>query len=155
MDIINIIEKYPSERDCLEHLKELREKCKIICANCACKEFKWIADSNEMECKHCRSRLRINNETVLENSILPKKYWFIAIYILSSSIRPISVTELQKRLAFPNDEPVIEMVNHLKLLLKNMNGECTFETLLLACVQRQTEIQYTNTQECQGKLIQC
>ena len=136
MNLLNFIEKFPEENDCLEYFKAIREKSGVICKKCGHNKHKWLAGKNQFECEQCRNRISIKSGTVMENSKLPIKYWFITIHILTSSKKIFSASELQKKLGYPEYEPVCEMLANLHLVMDNGEDEYKFERILFACLKQ-------------------
>lgn len=139
MNLLNFLERFPEESDCIDYLKIIREKSGIICNNCGHNKHDWLAGSNQFECNHCGNLTGIKSGTVMENSELPVKYWFITMYILTSSIKTFSVSELQKKLDYPEYGPVCEMLYDLRFVLEKEDDEYIFERLLHACSKNQID----------------
>ena len=137
MNLLNFIERFPKENDCLEYFIDIREKHGIICKKCGHNKHKWLSGKNWFECEQCENSIDIKSGTIMENSKLPIKYWFITMYLLTSSNKTFSASELQKQLGYPEYEPVCEMLHNLHLVMDNGDNEYRFERLLLACTKDQ------------------
>lgn len=137
MNLLNFIERFQEENDCLEYFKAIREKSGVICKKCGHNKHNWLAGKVQFECKQCGNRISIKSDTIMENSRLPIKYWFITVHILTSSKKTFSASELQKHLGYTEYEPVCEMLHNLHLVMDKGGEEYTFEWLLFACVKNQ------------------
>ena len=137
MNLLNFIRRFSEENDCLEYFKAIREKSGVICKKCGHNKHNWLAGKVQFECKQCGNRISIKSGTVMENSKLPIKYWFITIHILTSSKKTFSASELQKQLGYPEYEPVYEMLYKLRMVMDNGVDEYKFDMILFACAKNQ------------------
>ena len=137
MNLLNFIERFQDENDCLEYFKAMREKSGVICKKCGHNKHNWLSGKNWFECKQCGNQISIKSGTLMENSKLPIKYWFITMHILTSSKKTFSASELQKQLGYPEYKPVCEMLYKLCLVLDNRVDEYKFDRILFACAKNQ------------------
>ncbi|MHB9141406.1 MAG: transposase [Paludibacter sp.] len=138
MNLLSFIQQFPGETDCLEYFRLAREKVGITCTRCGNKQHQWLPGKSYFECICCRNHTSINSGTILENTVLPIKYWFITIQLLTSTEVSISSSEIQNLLGVKQPEPVYDMCNKLKLLIEN--GATNFDSLLMACATNHPEI---------------
>lgn len=100
--ITNMMESLNTEHKCREYLEELLWSGSPICTNCLSQrdnhykvkqkgEFKGI-----YKCKDCRKYFNIKIGTMFENSAIPLKKWFYAIYVFTSHKKGISSHQLAK-----------------------------------------------------------
>ncbi|MBI9039194.1 MAG: transposase [Bacteroidales bacterium] len=151
MDLLNFIERFQDENDCFEYFKSIREKSGIICKKCGHNKHIWLAGKVQFECKQCGNRISIKSGTVMENSKLPIKCWFITIHILTSSKKTFSALEIQRYLGYPEYKSVCEMLHNLHLVMDKGSNEYTFKGLLFACVNNQIP-RYETTNDQQHSL---
>ncbi|OYT13988.1 MAG: hypothetical protein B6I19_02345, partial [Bacteroidetes bacterium 4572_114] len=137
MNLLNFIERFPEEKDCVNYLKTIRERSGVVCNSCGHTEHNWLDSTDQFECKRCGNLMSIKSGTIMENSELPIKYWFTTMYILTSSIKSYSASELQKKLDYPEYGPVCEMLYDLRFVLEKEDDEYIFERLLSACTKNQ------------------
>lgn len=71
----------------------------------------------------------------MENSGLPLKYWFSAIYRLTSSSYNFSMAEIQEMISDAEQVHVHEMSEKLNVSLGRLKKDRTFDQLLLACIE--------------------
>ena len=138
MNLLSFIQQFPGETDCLEYFRSVREKVGVTCTKCGNKQHQWLSGKSYFECTCCGNHTPINSGTILENTVLPIKYWFIAIQLLTSTDEPVSSSKIQNLLGVKQPEPVYDMCNKLKLLIEN--GETNFDSLLMACATNHPEI---------------
>lgn len=73
----------------------------------------------------------------MENTKLPIKYWFITMFMLTSSDQVFSTSELQQKLGCMEYEQVDEMLNNLNAIMNKTKIKYTFDSLLYACLKNQ------------------
>jgi hypothetical protein len=104
---------------CIQFIRRLKEESGIICPKCDNHTHYWKKDKKKFECKKCTHRTSLKKGTVMENSNLPLRYWFLVIAYLSMNNNGISALQVQKELQHNRYEPVLRMVKKVKLLPDN------------------------------------
>jgi len=117
MNLLNFVEKYPNEASCKLKFKELREKEGVVCRKCGHTEHYWLSTIDHFKCKKCGTRTTLKSGTVMENSKLPYRYWFVAMHLITSTKKPISALELQRQLGHKFYEPVWAMLHKLRIVM--------------------------------------
>lgn len=152
MDIFDFIERFPNEQECLTYFIETRQKTGIQCQKCGCMKNSWLAGIDRFVCKKCGNQFGIKSGTLMENSKLPIKHWFIAIQLLTSSNDNFSITEIQEKISGAEQNEVLEMVKVLKAHLDKLKNGQSFDQLLQACLVNQGQIPGIKTDK-QNNLI--
>lgn len=134
MDLFDFIERFPRENDCIEYFISMREKAGIQCQLCKHNKHIWISTLNQFECAECNNHISIKSGTVMENSKLSIKYWFIAIQLLTSTTEKYTISEIQKKLNGAEPEQVSQMLASLNSCLENPGNGLSFDQLLLTCI---------------------
>lgn len=123
VNLLNFIGKFPDEDSCIYYYKSIREKVGIKCSKCGYDNHYWNKSKNQFECKRCKYRTTIRKGTILENSKLPLRYWFIAIHLITSTKKTFSASELQRQLGHSRYEPIWEMLHKLRLVMGRRDDE--------------------------------
>lgn len=123
MNLLNFIEKFPDENSCLLHFKLVREQVGVKCKKCGNLEHYWLQGKQQFECKNCKYRPTIKAGTILENSKLPIRYWYITIHLITSTKKTFSASELQRQLGHSRYEPVWEMLHKLRIVMGRRDDE--------------------------------
>jgi len=131
MNVLSFIQQFPGETDCLEYFRVVREKAGITCSKCGNKKHYWLPGKSHFECTCCGNYTSINSGTIMENTELPIKYWFITIHLLTSTNKFVSSSEIMNQLGLKQSESVLDMCYKLNLLIED--GEIDFDGLLMAC----------------------
>jgi hypothetical protein len=127
MKLLEFTQKYPDEESCIAKLRELRERDVHVCPKCGHKEWYWKGDKLCYECKKCHHRESIRKGTVMENSKLPFRYWFVTMHLLTATKNTFSALELQRQLGHKRYQPVWEMLHKLRSVMGKRDGKYTFE----------------------------
>ena len=123
VNLLNFIEKFPNEDSCIAYYKDIRIQVGIKCNKCGHDQHYWNKSKNQFECKQCKYRTTIKKGTILENSKLPLRYWFIAIHLITSTKKTFSASELQRQLGHSRYEPIWEMLHKLRLVMGRRDDE--------------------------------
>jgi len=134
MNLFEFLERFPGENDCLNYFIETRQKAGVSCRKCGSNKHVWSAEFDRFECVKCGNRIGVKSGTLMENSKLPVKYWFIAIQLLTSSSDNFSIAELQEKISGAEQNEVLKILEILKAHLDKLENDHSFEQLLLACI---------------------
>lgn len=114
MNLIEFIERFPTEEICRAHYKEQRESQGIRCRKCGDEKHYWISVESRWRCKSCGGTQTLRSGTVMESSNLPVRDWYIAMHLLTSTKKSFSALELQRQLGRKRYEPVWYMLHKLR-----------------------------------------
>ena len=102
--IDNFNNEYPDNDSCLEWLKNFLYPAGIVCINTKCKKFNEITPHHKIKgrmcysCDYCGNHVYPMANTIFEGSTTPLKYWYHAIFIMSSTRCGISAKQLQREI---------------------------------------------------------
>ena len=113
MNLFEFTEKFPNEESCKKKFKEYREKVGVICSKCKNDTHYWKKNRNEWECKKCKHRTTLKSGTVMHNSKLSFRYWFMAMPLLTSTKNTFSAKEIQRQLGHKRYEPIWAMLRSI------------------------------------------
>ncbi len=89
--------QFPDEKACRDYLEKLRWNGVPVCAQCgSIRKIYHIKDGKILTCADCRKQFTVRVGTIFEDSALPLKKWFLAIYMLNSHKKGISSCQLAK-----------------------------------------------------------
>jgi len=108
------MESYQDEESCKLKFKEVRDKAGVTCKRCSGTTHYWLQSKQMYQCKKCRFRTSLKSGTILEASKLSFQYWFIAMYLMSSTKKSISVYEVQRQLGHKRYEPIWAMTHKIR-----------------------------------------
>lgn len=123
MKLLEILERFSNENSCKLAFIKHREAFGITCKHCKHKQHYWKKDKEQWECKNCHFRTTIKSGTVMHNSKLPFRYWFLAIHLLTSTKNDFSAKEVQHQLGHKRYEPIWAMLHKLRGIMGEREEE--------------------------------
>lgn len=123
MNLIEFFKSFPDEESCKQKFIEYRKEAKIVCSKCGSVEHYWKSDKEQFECKSCKTRTTLKSGTVMHNSKLPYRQWFIAMHLLTSTKKSFSAKEIQRQLGHKRYQPVWHMVHKLRSIMGKRDEE--------------------------------
>ncbi len=100
MELTNLLDcstAFPDEKTCRNYLIQARWGNKIKCVHCGFDEKIYrIRDGRLLKCAKCRKQFTVKVGTMFEDSAIPLRKWFFAIFILSSHKKGISSLQLSR-----------------------------------------------------------
>tara|TARA_Y100001935_G_C17200454_1_gene454781 strand:- start:6 stop:929 length:924 start_codon:yes stop_codon:yes gene_type:complete len=112
--LIKFIEAFPDEKSCKFHFKSVREQQGIICKKCGSKKHYWLKAKFQWQCSECNFRTTLRSGTMMENSNLPFRKWYLAMAFMSYSKKGISAKELQRQLDHSRYESIWSMMHKIR-----------------------------------------
>ena len=98
MTLLEFNVKFGTEEQCREHLFEKRFGDGFICPKCGHEHGVKVATRLLMQCSKCHNQVSITSGTVMNDTKMPVRKWYFAIYLITSSKRGISSKELQRQI---------------------------------------------------------
>lgn len=117
MNILEFPQKFPTEQSCKEAFIAKRIELGIICKKCGGASHKWKKKREQWECKKCAYRTTVKSGTVMENSKLPFRYWFIAMHLLTCTKKSFSAKEIQRQIEHKRYEPIWAMLHKIRSVM--------------------------------------
>ncbi len=94
--LFEMIEAFPDEQSAIDHLREIRWKDGVYCPHCGSDKIYYFSDNKNHKCGDCRKRFSIKVGSIFEDSKLPLRKWFMAIWLITSHKKGISSVQLAK-----------------------------------------------------------
>lgn len=117
MTIIEFIERFSDENECKLYFKEVREKEGIVCKRCGCSKHYWLNKRGVYECSECKFRTSLKSGTVMENSRLPFRTWFLIMLFMTSTKKGISACEMQRQVGHQRYETIWNIMHRLRAVM--------------------------------------
>ncbi len=96
-NVIELMQVFSNEKDCLNHLKLLRWDGNPYCPHCgSCSKIYELKDGKTFKCSYCHRTFTLEIGTIFQDSPLPLQKWFLAIYLVTSHKKGISSIQLSK-----------------------------------------------------------
>jgi len=97
--LFDMMEAFPTEQHAVDHLRTLRwgsDDQGAYCPHCGSVRVMHFSDNKTHKCSDCRKRFSIKVGTIFEDSKIPLRKWFMAIWLLTSHKKGIASTQLAK-----------------------------------------------------------
>ena len=98
MDLIKLMDNFHSEEECREVLEELRWPNGLACLRCGSMHIRRSPSRNQYDCADCGYQFSVTAGTMLHDSHLPLRKWFLAVYLMTESKKGISSLQLKRTL---------------------------------------------------------
>lgn len=104
-NLMELCETFKTEQDCIKYFIEVRYNGKVKCPfkECVANEFNdeknkiySFKDGKTFKCSCCKKRFSVRVGSIFEDSNIPLKKWFMAIYLITSHKKGISSCQLAK-----------------------------------------------------------
>ena len=96
--LLQMMEAFPDEQTCIDHLRAIRWRDGAYCPHCGGTKIYHFSDNRTHKCGDCRQRFSIKVGTIFEDTKLPLRKWFIAIWLVTSHKKGVASTQLAKDL---------------------------------------------------------
>lgn len=96
--LIDFTDKFSSEAVCSDYLFKIRFGQGESCPYCKHDKIYKFSSGRRFRCAKCRQDFSIKTGTIFEDSRLPLRKWFMAIYLLTNTGKGISSIQLAKHL---------------------------------------------------------
>lgn len=93
-NLMQMIEAFPDEQAAIDHLTAIRWKDGAYCPHCGSTKVYHFSDNKNHKCGDCRKRFSIKVGTIFEDSKLPLRKWFMAIWLITAHKKGIASTQL-------------------------------------------------------------
>ena len=91
---MELIEKFGSEEQCRAYLEKLRWPNGPICVACGSVTITELPKRNLFQCSDCRCQFSVTSGTIMHDTHLPLRKWFLAIYLIVEGKKGISARQL-------------------------------------------------------------
>ena len=103
MNLIEVMERFPTQESCIEHLERIRWGNKPYCPLCDSTEVVRRTESEvgrigRYECHDCRATFKVTQGTVFHGTKIPLQKWFMAIALIVNAKKSLSSHQLSRDL---------------------------------------------------------
>ena len=111
--ILELEKQFSDEVKCREYLCQIKWPEGFICPQCHCREF-WITKREQFRCNRCDFQASVTAGTIFQDSKVPLKIWFRAIWHIVSQKQGISAKGLQRVLGLSRYETTWILLHKLR-----------------------------------------
>lgn len=109
-------QNFGTEEACREYLYQLRWPEGFICPRCGHRKV-WASKRQHLRCSHCDFQVSITAGTIFQDSHIPLRIWFRAIWHIVSQKQGISALGLQRILGFSRYETTWRLLHKLRVAM--------------------------------------
>ncbi len=95
-DLLTLVDDFNTDAKCRELLERLRWPNGVACIRCGSLSVSEIEARAQFDCTACRYQFSVTAGTIMHDSHLPLRKWFIAIYLMCESKKGISALQLKR-----------------------------------------------------------
>jgi transposase-like protein len=96
--LFDLMEAFSDEQACMDHLQAIRWRDGEFCPHCGCNRIYHFSDHKTFKCGDCRERFSIKVGTIFQDTKLPLRKWFMAIWLITNHPKGIASVTLAKDL---------------------------------------------------------
>ncbi|WP_246687380.1 IS1595 family transposase [Mesorhizobium sp. B3-1-7] len=94
--LFDMMEAFPDEQSAIDQLRSIRWKDGAFCPYCGSTRVYNFSDNRTHKCGDCRQRFSIKVGTIFEDSKIPLRKWFMAVWLITSHKKGIASTTLAR-----------------------------------------------------------
>ncbi len=95
-NLMDLLEAFPTEQACVQYLINVRHNVKMHCPHCNNSKVYAFKDGKTFKCAECKKRFSARVGSIFQDSNIPLKQWFMAIYLITNHKKGISSVQLSK-----------------------------------------------------------
>jgi len=96
--IIELINTFPDQQTCIEHLEQLRWKDGNVVSPFDATSKVYTCKGNKYKCKNTGKYFNVKTGTLFDNTKVPLQKWYLAIWLITSHKKGISSLQLHRDL---------------------------------------------------------
>ena len=128
--LIDFIDQFHAEEDCQDYLFLIKHGDFPYCQKCESKRVNKISTRGYgYYCLSCSHQFSVIKGTLFENTKIPLRKWFLAIYLMTIDKRGISALELSRKINTTHRTAMVMLKNLRKLMVDN-DGEFILEDVV-------------------------
>ena len=103
MDLLEVMERFPDQEACIEHLEDIRWNDTPTCPHCESKDVAKKKESGvgrvgRWACYECGASFKVTCDTLFHGTKIPLQKWFLAISLILNAKKSLSSYQLSRDL---------------------------------------------------------
>ena len=98
LSLVDLVDKFNCDDKCRDTLEQLRWPTGMACTRCGSMAVWDLENQNRWKCKDCDYQFSVTSGTIMHDSHLPLRKWFLAIYLMCESKKGVSANQLKRQL---------------------------------------------------------
>jgi transposase-like protein len=121
MTLIELVERFPDNESCRQHLIRVRWPDGVRCPRCQSEKVSELKGRKQWTCLGCRYRFSATAGTIFHQSHIGLRKWFMAIFVVLNAKKGISSLELKRQLKI-SQECCWHMVHRIREAMREHDG---------------------------------
>ncbi len=119
MDLIKIMETFPTQEDCITYLERLKWHGSPECPHCeSTRNEHDTGRIGRYNCHECKSTFKVTHGTIFQGTKIALQKWFLAISLMANAKKSLSSCQLSRDLGVPQ-----KTCWHLMMCLRTEMGK--------------------------------
>ena len=97
-NLLDLIDRFDCDEKCRDMLEYLRWPNGVCCTRCGDTDVLELEKHNRWHCRGCTYQFSVTSGTIMHDSHLPLRKWFLAIYMMVESRKGVSANQLKRTL---------------------------------------------------------
>ena len=97
-NLLTLVDDFNTDAKCRELLERLRWPNGVACLRCGSLGVSEIERRAQFDCNDCRYQFSVTAGTIMHDSHLPLRKWFMAIYLMCESKKGMSALQIKRTL---------------------------------------------------------
>ena len=98
MNLVSLVDKFSCDDECRDALEDIRWPNGVACTRCGDMDVLDLEKHNRWKCKSCSYQFSVMSGTIMHDSHLPLRKWFLAAYLMCESKKGISANQMKRTL---------------------------------------------------------
>ena len=127
-NLLTLVDDFNTDAKCRELLERLRWPDGVRCLRCGSESISEIEKRGQFDCNACRYQFSVTAGTMMHDSHLPLRKWFIAVYLMCESKKGVSALQLQRTLGLGSYRTAWYLCHRIRQAMGNdpMDGPTLF-----------------------------
>ena len=96
MDLFSLMDKFPNDEECREALEAIRWPAGVCCTRCGDMDVYELVNQKRWKCKSCDYQFSVTSGTIMHDSHLPLRKWFMAIFLMCQAKKGMSAKQMER-----------------------------------------------------------
>ena len=97
-NLLSMLDGYKSDDECRDTLEGIRWPLGVACLRCGNMGVGEIPGRNQYQCHGCGYQFSVTSGTIMHDSHLPPRKWFLAIYLMCTSKKGMAANQMKGHL---------------------------------------------------------
>ena len=122
MTLMNLMERFGTERECRDVLAELRWPNGVACTRCGGMEYAYDSERYVYDCYSCSYQFSVLAGTIFHDTKLPLRKWFMATLLMVEAKKGMSANQM-KRVLGVSYKTAWYLCHRIRFAMAEVNAE--------------------------------